>query len=194
MKRLTLILIALVTYSLLASNHCRKDPAANAKLPPATQEGRNTVGFMIDDEVWIPYYECRFMGDPCGEIHASYGEAGGAAPNAYDFNVIKKRNNNFSALTVTSSGVGTITTIGEKIDSIRLNYDDNILSKDGYFIGPISGSRFIITKIDFQDQIISGEFEFILREIKNVGTVTDNFIMLKDGRFDFKFNACKCSN
>ena len=83
MKRLTLILIALVTYSLLASNHCRKDPTSNAKLPPATQEGRNTVGFMIDDEVWVPYYECRFMGDPCGEIHSSYGEAGGAISGKY---------------------------------------------------------------------------------------------------------------
>lgn len=51
-----------------------------------------------------------------------------------------------------------------------------------------------ITKIDFQNQIISGQFEFILRERKNDGTVTDNLITLKDGRFDFKFNACKCSN
>ena len=76
MERLTLILIALATYSLLASNHCKKDPTSNAKLPPATQEGRNTVGFMIDDEVWVPYYKCRFMGDPCGEISARYGEFG----------------------------------------------------------------------------------------------------------------------
>jgi hypothetical protein len=173
---------------------CKKDPTKNAKLPPITQEGKNTVGFTIDGEVWVPYYKCRFMGNPCGEIHASYGETGGAAPNAFDFNTIKQSNNKFAALTITSSGISTITSTGDKIDSIRVNYDDNVLSNDGYFVGPLPGSKFIVTKIDFQNQIISGQFEFKLREIKNDGTVTDNFIILKDGRFDFKFNACKCSN
>lgn len=110
-----------------------------------------------------------------------------------DFGFSRVRNNSMSYLLVSSS-FATITTIGDKTDSIGVTYEDKKLSNDGYFMGPISGSRFIITKIDFQDQIISGEFEFILREIKNVGTVTDNFITLKEGRFDFKFNACKCSN
>ncbi|HRP57760.1 hypothetical protein [Agriterribacter sp.] len=194
MKRLTLILIALTTYSLLASNHCKKDPAANAKLPPATQEGRNTVGFRIDDEVWIPHYECRFMGNPCGEISARYGESNGAAEHSFDFQILRQKNNKLSALTVSSSGTGTITSVGNKIDSIFVNYDDEKLSSDGYFIGPMPGSRFTITKIDFQNWIISGEFEFILRERKDVGTLTDTFVTLKEGRFDLKFNACTCSN
>ena len=172
---------------------CKKDPTKNAKLPPITQEGKNTVGFTIDGEVWVPYYKCGFMGNPCGEIHTSYGEAGGSAPNAFDFNTIKKINNKFSALTMTSSGISTLTTIGEKVDSIRVNYDDDALSNDGYFVGPLPGSKFIITNIDFQNQIISGQFELILREIKNDGTVTSKSIVLKDGRFDFRFNACKCS-
>jgi hypothetical protein len=191
MKRLTLILIALVTYSLLASNHCRKDPTSNAKLPPATQEGRNTVGFMIDDEVWVPYYECRFMGDPCGEISARYGEFGGAAPDAIDFQFIRQRDGKLSALTISSSGSGTVTTTGNKIDSISIEFQDETLV--GYipiFTGPLSGSKFIITKFDPQNQIISGEFTFDLIEQNGSGKI----ITLKDGRFDFSFNACKCSN
>lgn len=55
---------------------------------------------------------------------------------------------------------------------------------------PQPGSKFVITKIDHQNQIISGEFEFILREQNGSGKE----ITLKDGRFDFKFNACKCSS
>lgn len=172
---------------------CKKDPTKNAKLPSITQEGKNTIGFTIGGEVWVPYYNCRFMGDPCGEIHSSYSVLGGSAQNAFDFNVIRYRNNSFAALTLTSSGISTITSEGEKIDSIRVEYNDNKLSGDGYFVGPNYGDKFIITKIDFVKQIISGQFEFRLKEIKNDGTVTNNFIKIVDGRFDFKFNACKCS-
>ena len=172
---------------------CKKDPTKNAKLPPITQEGKNTVGFTIDGEVWVPYYKCRFMGNPCGEISARYGESNGAAEHSLDFQTLRQKNNKLSALTVSSSGTGSIASVGNKTDSVFINYDDEKLSNDGYFVGPMTGSKFIITSIDFQKQIISGEFEFVLREIKNSGTVTDNFITLKDGRFDFKFNACKCS-
>jgi len=172
---------------------CKKDPTKNAKLPPVTQEGKNTIGFTIDGEVWVPYYECSLMGDPCGEILSRYGEAGGAKPYGIDFGFTRKFQGKYSHLVITSDIIGTITSIGDKIDSVFVNYNDTKLSNDGYFIGPMIGSKFIIHKIDFQNQIISGEFEFILRERKNVGTVTDNFITLKDGRFDFKFNACGCS-
>ena len=173
---------------------CKKDPTKNAKLPPITQEGKNTVGFTINGEVWVPYYKCRFMGDPCGEILARYGESGGAAPNGIDFGFGREKGGKLSSsLTISSAGTGTITSMGDKIDSIGVTYDDNELSNDGYFIGPLSGSKFIITNIDFQNQIISGQFELILRERKNDGTVTSNSIVLKDGRFDFRFNACKCS-
>lgn len=89
MKTRYYFLICFLTIFSLFFAACKKDPTKNAKLPPITQEGKNTVGFMIDGEVWVPYYECRFMGDPCGEIHASYGVSGGSAQNAFDFNIIR---------------------------------------------------------------------------------------------------------
>lgn len=180
-----------ISFFFIAS--CKKDPTKNAKLPPITQEGKNTIGFTINGEVWVPYYKCRFMGDPCGEIHASYGEAGGAASNGIGFSFSRMRNGKMSSL-IFSSAFASITSTGEKIDSIGITFLSEEMSNDGYFIGPISGSKFTVTKIDFQNQIISGQFEFILRERKNDGTVTDNIIKLTDGRFDFKFNACRCSN
>lgn len=192
MKLNHLLSITLLLFASLIFTTCKKDPTKNAKLPPATQEGKNTVGFTIDDEVWVPYAECGFMRDPCREILARYGESGGAAPNGIDFGFTRVRDNEMSYLIITSAP-DAITTVGEKIDSVSVIYSDNSLSKDGYFRGAMQGSKFIITKLDFQNQIISGQFEFKLREIKNDGTVTDNFIILKDGRFDFKFNACKCS-
>lgn len=172
---------------------CKKDPTKNAKLPPITQEGKNTIGFTIDGEVWVPYYKCRFMGTSCGEINAAYHEFG---ENSIDFMFVRQWKNSYSSLYISSAGPEpkSITTTGNKIDSIYIRYDDNELSHNGYFVGPMVGSKFMVTKIDFQTQIISGEFEFILREVKNSGIVTDNYITLKDGRFDFRLNACKCSN
>ncbi len=96
-------------------------------------------------------------------------------------------------MTISSSGIGTITSIGDKIDSILVSYrDENASGNNGDYYGPLFGgaSKFIITKIDYQSQIISGEFELVLLEQNRTG----NTITLKDGRFDFKFYACKCSN
>ena len=172
---------------------CKKDPTKNAKLPPITQEGKNTVGFTLNNEVWVPYYKCRFMGNPCGEISARYGESGGAAPYSIDFQFIRQRKDKLSALTISSSGSGAVTTIGNKIDSISIDFqDENSTGNTGIYRGPIASgnNKFIITKIDFQNQIISGEFIFDLIEQNGSGKI----ITIKDGRFDFKLNACKCSN
>ena len=184
-----LLLPLTLTYS------CKKnsDPTKNAKLPAATQEGKNTIGFTINGEVWIPYYKCRSFGNPCAEFSARYGVSGGAAPNAIDFAFTRKRENKSSSLSISSSGLGTITTMGSKIDSIDVSFTaENWSGNTGAFGGPYLGgtNKFIVTKIDYQNQIISGEFELVLIEQNGTG----NTITLKDGRFDFQFNACKCSN
>lgn len=193
MKPNYLLRATLLLFASLIFTTCKKDPTKNAKLPPATQEGKNTVGFTLGDDVWVPYYKCRFMGDPCGEISATYGESGGAAPNAFDLQISRQRNDKLAVLTISSSSVGTITSIGDKIDSIHVNYqNENSSGNNGIYGGPLlrGNSKFVITKFDYPNQIISGEFEFELIEQNGSGKI----ITLKDGRFDFKLNFCKCSN
>jgi hypothetical protein len=90
--------------------------------------GKNTVGFTLNNEVWVPYYKCRFMGNPYGEISARYGESGGAAPYSIDIQFIRQRKDKLSALTISSSGSGTVTTIGNKIDSISVDFKMKIQS------------------------------------------------------------------
>ena len=192
MKPTYFLTITLLLLSSLLFITCKKDSTKNAKLPPATQEGKNTVGFTIDGEVWVPYAKCGFMSDPCREILARYGESGGAAPNGIDFGFTRIRMNSTTSshLTITSSGGRTITTIGDKIDSIYVIFrGENSVGNSNTYSGPLSGSKFIITKLDKEAQIISGEFELILKENNGSGKE----IVLKDGRFDFIFNACKCS-
>lgn len=186
--RYTLSIIFLLLFSLIFTT-CKKDLTKNATLPPATQEGKNTIGFTIDGEVWVPYYNCRFMGNPCGELQASYGTMGGASQNGIGFSFTRVKNGKTSSL-IFSSPFATITSIGEKIDSIGITFlAENMNGNNGYFTGPLSGSKFIITKFDSSSEVISGEFQFILLEQNGSG----KRLVLKDGRFDFKFNECKCS-
>ena len=168
---------------------CKKSKPETT-LPPATQEGKNTVGFTINGEVWVPFYKCGFGQDPCGEISARYSTPF-AAPDAISFQFERRRKDKSSSLTISSSMRGTVRSIGNKVDSISAVFlGENSAGNNDYYYGPLPGSKFIITKIDHQAQIISGEFELILIEQNGSGKE----ISIKDGRFDFKFNACKCSN
>lgn len=190
MKTYLFLIIAL----LCISASCKKNnaPATNAVLPPATQEGKNTVGFTINGEVWVPYYKCGLGKDPCGEYSATYSTPL-AAPNAIGFQFTRERDGKSSTLTFSSSGIGTITIPGNKIDSIAIDFqDENWSGNTGIYRGPFvaANNKLLITKVDLQNHIISGEFEFVLLEQNGSGKT----ITLKDGRFDFKFNACKCSN
>lgn len=187
MKKLILLILC---FSLLCFAKCRKDKIPAAVLPLATQEGKNTIGFTINNEVWVPYAKCAAFSNPCGEVSARYGSSGGASANGIGFSFFRVRNGKESSLII-SSAFATITSVGEKIDSISVAYlSENMNGNNGYFEGPLNGSKFYITKFDSLAQIISGEFELILLEQNGSGKT----ITLKDGRFDFKFNACKCSN
>jgi len=183
------ILLCIIIAAFFIAAKCNKEPLTNATLPPATQEGKNTIGFTINGEVWVPYYKCKLFGNPCGEISADYnGPPSG--PNNIGFGFSRERNNKTSFLVI-SSAFATITSVGNKIDSISVNYNgENSNSNADSYSGPLPGSKFIITKLDMQNQIMSGEFEFILNEDNRSGKT----IIIKEGRFDFKFNACKCTN
>ena len=190
MRKLLYVLFTTATISMVIGSSCKKDPTKNATLPPVTQEGKNTVGFTINGEVWVPYSKCQAFSNPCSEMSASYGVSGGAAPNSFDFQIARHRGSKSSSLTVSSSSIGTITSVGNKIDSIGVNFTgENWTGNSDSYSGISTGSKFIITRFDRQAKIISGEFEFILNEDNRSG----KSIILKDGRFDFKFNACTCS-
>ena len=71
--------------------------------------------------------------------------------------------NNLESSLIISSSFAPITSVGEKIVSIGVTFlSENMNGNNGYFRGPLNGSKFYITKIDSSNEIISGEFEFVL--------------------------------
>src|SRR6266480_1928445 len=182
-------LILIFFSPLLVASNCHKDKFAPAVLPEATQEGKNTIGFSVNGEVWRPYYKGTLSGDPCGEINARY-DLPSAPKNSIDFSFSRQRNGKMSYLLI-SAPFTTITFPGGKIDSVGVNYTGEQWSGNNDSYSNIQpGSTFVITKFDRSNQIISGVFEFILSEDNGSGGLA----ILKEGRFDFKFNACRCSN
>jgi hypothetical protein len=182
-------LILILFSPLLVASNCHKDKFAPAVLPGATQEGKNTIGFSIAGGVWQPYHKCTLSGDPCAEISARYDLPLGPK-NSIDFGFSRVRNGKLSYLLI-SAPYATITSPGEKIDSVGVTFaDENRSGNDGAYSGIMPGSNFTITKLDLTNQIISGTFNFILSEDNRSGRT----VQLTDGRFDFKFNACLCSN
>jgi hypothetical protein len=182
-------LILIFFSPLLVASNCHKDKIAPAVLPEATQEGKNTIGFLVNGEVLRPYYKCIFSGDPCGEISAYYDIPLGPK-NSIDFSFLRSRNGRLSNLVI-SAVFATVTSPGEKIDSVGVTFaDENQSGNDNVYSGIMPGSTFMITKLDLTNQIISGTFKFILSEDNRSGRT----IELTDGMFDFKFNACICSN
>jgi hypothetical protein len=185
-------LLTLIITAALALNSCKKDPTKNAVLPEATQEGKNTVGFILNDEVWVPYGKCRTFGDPCEKISARYG-----FPDAEEFGIgfqftrEREKADKSSTLTIYNKIGANITSLGNKIDSIGVNFrGENSSGNIDSYTRLQKGSKFIITKLDTINKIISGEFEFILNE----DTGSGKQIILKNGRFDLKMNACLCDS
>jgi hypothetical protein len=80
--------------------------------------------------------------------------------------------------------------VGEKIDSVKAGYLDETYTtgEAGIYYGPLPGSSYKITRYDTVAQIVSGEFYLILAENRPNGDT----IIIKSGRFDFKFNTCLC--
>lgn len=167
---------------------CKKDGPSNS-LPAVTQEGKNTVGFKVNGKIWTPYSECGFSNDPCGALSMQYNLPSFRAYylGAY-FKRDYKKDDNSDLFISTGPGV-TISSTGNKYDSLVIEYTDYAVP--GRLIAIYTQSyhpkgNFTVTKIDQAHQIISGTFEFTLY------SATDS-VVITDGRFDCKFYTCICN-
>ena len=165
---------------------CKKEAASDV-LPPITQEGKNTVGFKANSKVWTPYSNCGFSQNPCGAISMEYNLP--TTPLYFSLQTTRNENSN-SFSTFNISSITLISTIGNKYDSVDIMYTEysrnppNIIE---YTKSHNPKGNFTITKIDSNNQIISGTFECTLY------SATDS-VVITEGRFDCKFYTCICNN
>ena len=57
--RLYTAALLLITCCILLLTSCEKDPYRHGEpdLPPITMEGKNTLGFLLNGKVWVPYQD-----------------------------------------------------------------------------------------------------------------------------------------
>lgn len=177
----TLLLVVIVCFTT-----CKKD-GASTTLPEATQEGKNTMGMKVNGEVWTPYAECGFGQNPCGAISLEYHTP---YTKAYylSFGGSRKYNGINGQLVVASITSIPLTIIGDKYDSLNISYTDyaSLSGWKTYNKSSKSKGNFIITKLDFSKEIISGTFNCTLY-------YGNDSIVITDGRFDCKFRTCVCN-
>ena len=165
---------------------CKKETT----LPPATQEGLNTLGMLVNGQIWIPNAPISF--DGVDKLYVQYSTHNKQL-------IIKARNVNRNE---------KVTFFVEKVRTIgfyNFSSRDNILAQDTschLCIGCTDSTTFLdqngclkpfklkdsinssmqITKLDTLGKIISGTFSLILKNSDN------KIININEGRFDLQFD------
>lgn len=190
---LSLSLASIIIATIGSSLQCRKDMHNPPdELPPITQEGNNTFGCRINGEIWVSYYSCSGMSaNPCGEIAADVHQINPSGPLLLSLNIAigqKKKDNSLTGFSIHTPMNQGISSVGNKIDSLTINFQDPTIQLYYNYNYYSKSEKFEITRLDTINKIISGIFELTLYKSPS------DSLKITDGRFDLKFQVCKCSN
>jgi hypothetical protein len=178
-KTKNLPLLSGVLFLLFCSSACRKHKLDNNSLPPATQEGKNTLGFLLNGKPWTPK---GFNGNPNMSLYYDTTYRNGTF-NIYCYYLPNKGSGYRQSFSIAADSVQNIGKIifGEKDLSVvfRDNFDYSC-DYESYDSTVIAYGYCSVTKMDKVNGIFSGTFNFTM--IKS-GCDT---IKITAGRFDMK--------
>lgn len=181
MKHLSFIFLCFSAIVIITGTNCKKNNP-EAGLPPATQEGKNTCGFLVNGKIWTPRGDNGYPNLSCSYDETYNGGTLGLSGYRYE--------NNSTTSTHFVVGGNNLSSVG----IYKLNLSSNQEGRYSIAIRP-TGSCFYewydtvpnhnaflnITKLDKVNRIVSGTFEFAL-----VKPGCDT-IRITKGRFDMKF-------
>lgn len=170
-------------YSIIFFTHCGDPmPDPEPMLPPITLEGKNTLGFLLNGQVWLPEV-------PFPDLSGSIRLACGISLNTKDLVVHTTRFNDSMKQTLIF-GIDSISSIGDyKFNSWKNIFIDQkgqciTQGKDfSYDIDTLKPNKFIVNFIDYNQQIISGSFIIYLTNFDCIDSLE-----ISEGRYDLKFN------
>ncbi|PZE15582.1 hypothetical protein DNU06_17335 [Putridiphycobacter roseus] len=150
------------------------------QLPAATQTGANTFGCLVDGEVYIPKGNFSYKAIDLPSYFAGNGNLGVSVRNVKDF---EKWIYIFIKNGVYSKGIYT----DIAYHSSNSNYPGleivdktgSITTVDKYYIDSTLNHFIEITKLDLENKIVSGLFEFTVVNEEKTDT-----IKVTNGRFD----------
>lgn len=182
-----LSLLCVLSFLLFTNMKCKKDDQNPAsQLPPATQEGKETFGCLVNGEVFVP--KGINLGGP--RLSSYYQYLNSPTAQGYFFNVSAKKNESGRSRDVTIAANNVLIKEGTKY--ILKNYPDNneIYGSYGIVSGgiineyPTKGTyqgELYISRFDDINQIVSGTFWF--DAVNDKGEKVE----VREGRFDVHF-------
>ncbi|MFT3845054.1 MAG: hypothetical protein QM725_08380 [Lacibacter sp.] len=177
MKHISILSILFLLIVTTGTN-CKKT-LFGEKLPPATQEGKNTCGFLVNGKVWVARGDNGYPNLSC-----SYDETymGGAFNiNGYRY---EDGTNSFTSFVVGSDSINSSGLFKLNQRAGRIGKYSNYITLCGYQWNdtiPNHNAFVNITKLDKVKRIISGTFEFALTKS---GCEP---VRITKGRFDMRF-------
>jgi hypothetical protein len=173
-------LVFLLTISLTLSC-CNSDDDNNAQnpidqLPPETQTGENTFGCLLDGEVFIP-------GGGTNPLDSVYQFVNGG----YYFSVQGNKRDSENNLLTISIGVLNIELTQGTTYQLLENEDGNatarfLISTLSNYTSSNNSGELTITKLDTENQIVSGTFWFDV-----IHPLTGEIVEIREGRFDMQY-------
>lgn len=180
----------LILFSLcLTLFSCRRDKVPEFSLPLISETGKNTLGFLLDNKVWVNYgRRCTIAGCKNNTVQADFFQQ----PNGdyilsvqAGYTISEPRLDQlfaFSTTNITTTGTYSLdSTSGHQVLFVE---NRSAGSYNDYNNRLPNNFSITITKFDTINNIVAGTFNGILY---NRLDQTDS-IFVKDGRFDTKLN------
>jgi len=178
---------------LLSLTSCRKDDSLVVfQLPPATQLGRNTFGFLKDGNVWTNYGEVCFTFGCQPNLQGYYFKSDGSVLVRAD-RVLYRKGDRFSESIYLEwptnyEGIRTYsTTAGDLISASYYPEDDE--SQSYIVADSLPNFTVRLIRLDTTNKIISGTFYGTLFKRTNNGLITSrtDSVRITEGRFDVRY-------
>lgn len=177
-----LLLLALLSFCLLSCNRDRDKNVNPNVLPDATQSGANTAGALVDGKIWVATTKKINTVGGQGTYCEKYN---GYTHIQIDLRNVSDNSRIYFETDILNMELNKMYYLTENTNSGDTNFalfsDNNFKA---YYTQPNSvyiGS-FKLTRLDLQNQIVSGTFEF-----KAVDT-DGNTVNITEGRFDKRFD------
>ncbi|RTQ48498.1 hypothetical protein EJV47_16130 [Hymenobacter gummosus] len=174
-----------LTLLLLAAG-CKKEPKTEVeKLPKATQEGKNTAGFLLDGRAWLPKGDDLSAGPT---VAAEWRRT--VAGRTLRVGFVRRSDDTDAGFFVPDiRRPGTFRldqrfslALGDR-NPANGGYNEQKAFPNGYyFTGPDAPGELVVTRFDTVAGVVSGTFEMRVRE-PNTGQTHQ----LTHGRFDARF-------
>jgi hypothetical protein len=167
----TLTLVLIVLTSILS---CTKTEEID-KLPPITMEGKNTLGFLLDGKVWVPYQESSGIFTPT--LFAVFDQI----TNKLSIEARLKMNSQSDGqlnITVHLSNIGIYNVPS---DATITFLNDTFFTCEEYECNS-NDCTLNISRFDENSRIVSGTFC-----LKKMINLCGDTIQINDGRFDVKY-------